>query len=146
MRTKFRLTSPADFAYLNKGATKFFANKDNQKLLSSKGLQSGAGLQDTILDDVRDFQRTHTALGHLGLSDEDRLMVYATIAAVLHLGNISFEDSGDTKDGCRISKKSEASLLLTSALMGVDKDELREALTSRIMQATKGGFKGTVIR
>ncbi|XP_055335103.1 unconventional myosin-VI-like [Paramacrobiotus metropolitanus] len=146
LRSKFRLTTPADFHYLNRGALKFFANKENQKILSTKGLQSNVGLQDSILDDVRDYQRTDVALTHLGLSEDDKLMVYATVAAVLHLGNIVFEDSGDAKDGCRVSKNSEQSLMLTSVLMGVDKDALRDALTSRVMQASRGGFKGTVIR
>lgn len=146
VRSKFRLTTPADFHYLNRGAMKFFTNKENQKLLSTKGLQGNVSLQDSIIDDVRDYQRTDVALTHLGLSDEDKLMVYATVAAVLHLGNIVFEDSGDAKDGCRISKNTESSLLLSSVLLGVDKDALRDSLTSRIMQASRGGFKGTVIR
>ena len=29
--------------------------------------------------------------------------------------------------------------------MGLDPDELRRALTARVMQAAKGGYKGTVI-
>jgi len=74
------------------------------------------------------------------------MSVYTTIAAVLHMGNISFEENpDDNKGGCRIQNKAEKSLVITSSLMGLDKDELRRALTARVMQSTKGGYKGTVI-
>ena len=44
-----------------------------------------------------------------------------------------------------ISGKSSPSLKIASGLMGLDEDELKHSLTSRVMQATKGGMKGTVI-
>ena len=72
--------------------------------------------------------------------------MYTTIAAILHLGNISFEDDpDDNRGGCRVTDGSELSLQITSSLMGLDCDDLRRALTARVMQATKGGYKGTVI-
>ena len=139
------MTTPADYQYLNRGATKFFAGKANQKILASKGLQS-VGLQDSVVDDFRDFGITDESLSHLGLTDEEKLLVYATVAAVLHLGNIAFEDSGDTKDGCRITKNTDQSLIIASALLGVDKEEMKDSLTCRVVQAARGGMKGTVIR
>ena len=42
-------------------------------------------------------------------------------------------------------EKAEKSLQITASLMGLDPDELRRALTARVMQAAKGGYKGTVI-
>ena len=42
-------------------------------------------------------------------------------------------------------EKAEKSLQITGSLMGLDPDELRRALTARVMQAAKGGYKGTVI-
>ena len=86
------------------------------------------------------------ALTHLGLEDKDKIGVYAVVAAVLHLGNISFEDDpDDQRGGCRVTSKSEGSLKTAAALVGVDEDELKQALTSRVMQTAKGGTKGTVI-
>merc|ERR1711902_91867 len=80
------------------------------------------------------------------MSDSDRLAVYTTISAVLHLGNIEFEDDpDDNRGGCRVMEKAERSLQITGSLMGLDPDELRRALTARVMQAAKGGYKGTVI-
>ena len=48
--------------------------------------------------------------------------------------------------GCMISPATEKSLLISAKLIGVDKEELREALVSRVMQATRGGVKGTAIK
>jgi len=39
------------------------------------------------------------ALGNFGLTEAERLAVYTTVAAVLHLGNISFEDNPDDMKG-----------------------------------------------
>jgi myosin-6 len=74
------------------------------------------------------------------------MSVYMTIAAVLHLGNIDFEDDpDDNRGGCRVKDSCEKSLTLTAGLIGLDPDEMRRALTARMMQANKSGYKGTVI-
>lgn len=55
-----------------------------------------------MLDDVKDFAAMDKALSNLGLTSQERLAIYTTVAAVLHLGNISFEDNPeDTKGGLR---------------------------------------------
>ena len=99
-----------------------------------------------MLDDCKNFQSLDRDLGNIGLSSAERNSVYTTIAAILHIGNIIFEDDpDDNRGGCRVTDQSEASLQTTASLMGLDCDELRRALTARVMQATKGGYKGTVI-
>ncbi len=45
-----------------------------------------------------------------------------------------------------MTKGSEGALINASNYLGCDKDELCESLTSRIMQAQRGGAKGTVIK
>merc|ERR1719341_2055637 len=83
-----------------------------------------------MLDDVNDFKGLDRDLANIGMSDSERMSVYTTIATVLHIGNISFEDDpDDNRGGCRITDQSEQSLMITA----------------RVMQATKGGYKGTVI-
>lgn len=68
------------------------------------------------------------------------------MAAVLHLGNVCFEETPeDTRGGCRVATSSETSLTMASALIGVDAFEMRQALVSRVMQSSRGGVKGTVI-
>ena len=59
---------------------------------------------------------------------------------------IEFEDvPDDNRGGCRITETTENALQVTASLLGLDSDELRRALTARVMQAAKGGYKGTVI-
>ena len=39
------------------------------------------------------------ALATIGLGDKDRLAIYTTVAAVLHLGNVAFEDNPEDRKG-----------------------------------------------
>jgi len=79
-----------DFHYLRQGSQQFF------------GTDSKASLHDPIVDDFKDFSNLEKALGRFGLSDGDRLAIYTVVAAVLHLGNIQFEDDpDDQRGGCR---------------------------------------------
>merc|ERR1719431_1608105 len=104
----------------------------------------GGALKDTRMDDYSDFQTVDRDLGNIGLSSEDRLSVHTTIAAVLHLGNITFEDNPEASTGgCMIAQSSSNSLAITAELLGLEQEELTSALLSRVMQG-KGSF-GTVI-
>ncbi|KAK3576516.1 hypothetical protein CHS0354_034191 [Potamilus streckersoni] len=151
LKEKLFLGSPDMFHYLNRGCTQYFCTKDSEKKLnqnrkSQQYLKSGS-LHDTILDDVRDFSVCDLALEHLGMSSQDRFSVYTIVAIVLHLGNVAFEEKhDDTKGGCCVAASAEKSLQIAATLIGVDKEELREALVSRVMQATRGGVKGTAIK
>jgi len=53
------------------------------------------------MDDIADFKLTDDAMTHMGLSDADKLAIYTIIAGVLHLGNVSFEDSHDDSTGMK---------------------------------------------
>ncbi len=147
---KLHLQPPDHFRYLKKGCTQYFGDKDTDKVIKSERKsethKKKGFLKDAIINDVRNFATVEDDLKKLGMSDQERLSVYTTIASVLHLGNVDFEDDpDDNRGGCRITDKSERSLKITASLMGLDVDELRRALTARVMQAAKGGFKGTVI-
>ena len=76
-------------------------------------------------------------LPYLKFSDGNTLIFYLALSV-----QICCVLSG----GCMISPGTEKSLLVSAKLIGVDKEELREALVSRVMQATRGGVKGTAIK
>ncbi|KAJ8967316.1 hypothetical protein NQ317_000967 [Molorchus minor] len=150
LRQKLGLTKPDDFNYLKSGCTRYFTSVSSEKKLSagqkSADHSSKGPLKDILLDDIEDLSALDQALSRLGISDNERLQIYTTVAAVLHLGNIAFEDNPeDTRGGCRVATSKEKSLIMASRLLAIDPSELRQALVARVMQSSRGGLKGTVI-
>jgi len=149
---QLELNSPDYFHYLNGGCTRYFCSTkeiDQQvagQRKSSSHKKHGA-IQDQLIDDVLCYQQTDRALTNFSLSDGEKFNIYSIVAAVLHLGNVSFcpDDPDDNRDGCRISnEQAENSLKTVSRLLGLDFDLLKQALVSRIMSTARGGHKGTV--
>ncbi|XP_077626307.1 unconventional myosin-VI isoform X2 [Crocuta crocuta] len=150
IREKFHLSSPDNFRYLNRGCTRYFANKETDKQIlqnrkSPEYLKAGS-LKDPLLDDHGDFIRMCTAMKKIGLDDEEKLDLFRVVAGVLHLGNIDFEEAGSTSGGCNLKNKSTQALEYCAELLGLDQDDLRVSLTTRVMLTTAGGTKGTVIK
>uniref|UniRef100_A0A8C5R872 Unconventional myosin-VI n=1 Tax=Leptobrachium leishanense TaxID=445787 RepID=A0A8C5R872_9ANUR len=150
IRQKLFLSSPDHFRYLNRGCTRYFATKDTDKQIlqnrkSPEYLKHGS-LKDPLLDDHGDFNRMCGAMKKIGLDDTEKLDLFRVVAGVLHLGNIDFEDTGGTSGGCNLKNQSSKSLQCCSVLLGLDEDDLRVSLTSRVMLTTAGGTKGTVIK
>ncbi|XP_063168961.1 unconventional myosin-VI isoform X4 [Candoia aspera] len=150
IREKLYLSSPDNFRYLNRGCTRYFATKETDKQIlqnrkSPEYLKSGS-LKDPLLDDHGDFNRMCTAMKKIGLNDEEKLDLFRVVAGVLHLGNIDFEEAGSTSGGCTLKNKSAQSLEYCAKLLGLDQDDLRVSLTTRVMLTTAGGTKGTVIK
>ncbi|XP_032513107.2 myosin heavy chain 95F isoform X2 [Danaus plexippus] len=149
LRSALKITKPDDYLYLKNGCTQYFTSPQSEKKINasqkSKQQQAKGGLRDPILDDVEDFQRLYQALSHIGLSESEKKSVFSIVGAVLHLGNIEFEEEGGARGGCRVTPESEHALATASELLGVDAGELRMALVSRLMQSSRGGIKGTAI-
>ncbi|KAL7872353.1 hypothetical protein SRHO_G00073360 [Serrasalmus rhombeus] len=150
IREKFHLTSPDSFRYLNRGCTRYFATKDTDKQIlqnrkSPEHLKAGP-LKDPLLDDQGDFTRMVVAMKKIGLDDAEKLDLFRVVAGVLHLGNIDFEEAGSTSGGCILKKQSSQALEHCAELLGLDEEDLRVSLTTRVMLTTAGGAKGTVIK
>ncbi len=134
---------------MNRGCTQYFC-RDERNLAAnrkSRDHSSRGPLQDPQLDDVKDFAILDKAMDHIGLAAEDKMNIYIVVAAVLHIGNIEFEDDPESsKGGCRLKAGTGTqSLNVVAQMLGLDKDELQNALISRVMQAHRGGKMGTVI-
>ncbi|XP_053501571.1 myosin VIa isoform X4 [Ictalurus furcatus] len=150
IREKFHLSSPNCFRYLNRGCTCYFATKDtDQKVLqnrkSPEHLKAGP-LKDPLLDDHGDFNRMAVAMKKIGLDDAEKLDLFRVVAGVLHLGNIDFEEAGSTSGGCNLKKQSSQALKHCAELLGLDEEDLRVSLTTRVMLTTAGGAKDTSIK
>ncbi|XP_031134756.1 myosin VIb isoform X1 [Sander lucioperca] len=153
IKKKLHLDSPDSFRYLNRGCTRYFASKDADKQImqnrkspeDNKHQQVGA-LKDPLLDDQGDFSRMCVAMKKIGLDDTEKLDLFRVVAGVLHLGNIDFEETGSSSGGCVLKNQSGQTLEYCADLLGLDQDDLRVSLTTRVMLTTAGGTKGTVIK
>lgn len=112
IKTKLGITKAEDFLYLKQGSIK-----------------------DKNLDDVADYRRMDDSMNKVGFSDEEKANIFKVIAAVLHVGNISFEDSADKDGGSMVSSKSNKSLNFAAQLLNVSPEELKMSLTTRKMSA-----------
>ncbi|KAG6453601.1 hypothetical protein O3G_MSEX008225 [Manduca sexta] len=143
LRNELEITNPGDYTYLQNGCTQYFTTPESEKRISadrkSKQQQAKGGLRDPMLDDVEDFQRLHQALSRVGLSEAEKRAVYSVVGAVLHLGNVRFEEEAGARGGCRVSEGSERALGAAARLLGVAPADLRAALSAR------AGAKGTAI-
>ena len=86
-------------------------------------------------------------MDHMGLTTQDKINIYSTVASVLHLGNINFEDDPEsTKGGCKITSSTESSLNITSTMLGLDVKDLRNALITRILmtRSTSNNKENTI--
>ncbi|XP_024862015.1 myosin VIb isoform X3 [Kryptolebias marmoratus] len=153
LKKKLHLDSPDSFRYLNRGCTRYFASKESDKqiLQSRKSSednkhQKAGALKDPLLDDQGDFNRMCVAMKKIGLNDTEKLDLFRVVAGVLHLGNIDFEETGSSSGGCIIKNQSNQTLEYCADLLGLDQDDLRVSLTTRVMLTTAGGAKGTVIK
>ncbi|XP_028251714.1 myosin VIb isoform X6 [Parambassis ranga] len=153
LKKKLHLDSPDSFRYLNRGCTRYFASKDADKQImqnrkspeDNKHVKMGA-LKDPLLDDQGDFNRMCVAMKKIGLNDTEKLDLFRVVAGVLHLGNIDFEETGSSSGGCVLKNQSNQTLECCADLLGLDQDDLRVSLTTRVMLTTAGGAKGTVIK
>ncbi|ESN96194.1 hypothetical protein HELRODRAFT_186525 [Helobdella robusta] len=93
--------------------------------------QSGQFAKVDSINDKSDFRGVENALRTMGLTDMNETL-WSVLAAVLHLGNVKFEESSQT-DQCMITDPSTLSLL--SKLLEVDEGELEKALCGRVVAA-----------
>jgi myosin heavy subunit len=125
----------------------FFSAAD-EATLQKFGLENGIasfrylGNRATLKSrrDVSGFTETMTCLSQIGLSDSEKDDVLGIIAAVLHIGNIDFEldksdDEGHSGTGekAKMTPSSEASLKKACALLGLDEENVSEAMLTKLL-------------
>ena len=104
-------------------------------------------MKDPALHDVEEFKHLDQSMNCVGLSPQEKADLFRVVAAVLHLGNVTFEEeTSNKKGGSVIAGKSKLSLQGTANLLGLEPEELQRSLTSRVMTTTKGGAVGTIIK
>ncbi|GLC37189.1 hypothetical protein PLESTB_000989500 [Pleodorina starrii] len=86
---------------------------------------------------AEEYQHTRCAMSHIGLSEQQQSAVLSTVAAVLHLGNVTFVDT-DGEGAAVAGGAAREALEAAAELLGVDPLPLAEALTTRQIQTREG--------
>lgn len=95
----------------------------NFRYLCNKGEKSIA--------DAESFAETVACLTSIGLTSDEQRSVFGMAAAVLHLGNIQFEENDS--ETAKISEASCPSLLKACELLGLDVDKMSEAVLTKMI-------------
>uniref|UniRef100_A0A2M4A447 Putative myosin class i heavy chain n=1 Tax=Anopheles triannulatus TaxID=58253 RepID=A0A2M4A447_9DIPT len=82
------------------------------------------------LSEKADYRATTAGLQALGFSGEEISMVWRTVAAILHLGNIEFRMRDD-----KLEVANEQALASAARLLQVTVEEMRTSLTERVIAA-----------
>uniref|UniRef100_A0A2M4A4C6 Putative myosin class i heavy chain n=1 Tax=Anopheles triannulatus TaxID=58253 RepID=A0A2M4A4C6_9DIPT len=82
------------------------------------------------LSEKADYRATTAGLQALGFSGEEISMVWRTVAAILHLGNIEFRMRDD-----KLEVVNEQALASAARLLQVTVEEMRTSLTERVIAA-----------
>ncbi|KAK3098251.1 hypothetical protein FSP39_017626 [Pinctada imbricata] len=90
-------------------------------------------------DDVKEFHDTMHAMQVVGIQDDNREDILSLIAAILHLGNISF-----VEDGNYAKINDDNFLEYPKYLLQIDVNFLKKKLTSRTMDSKWGGKTETI--
>jgi len=98
------------------------------------------------VDNVKEFKRTKHAMKIVGIASEEQHEVFKVVAAVLHLGNVSFSE-GVEPDSSKISDdQAEFHLSAVASLLGVDLEGLRKGLTTRTRHTFDGAITSPIPR
>ncbi|CAG5119104.1 unnamed protein product, partial [Candidula unifasciata] len=111
---KFPLGDPCDYRYISHGGSQVKAN---------------------FASLLKRYEELVNAMDLVGFTDEEQADMFAVIAGVLQLGNITFGVS-DTDDTISISE-SQLSLKASAELLGIDTSEIAACLTCMVT-VTKG--------
>lgn len=95
--------------------------------------QSGTSTVQGV-DDAAEFQVVLKAMQSIGVSDTDMWRCFQVLAAILHIGNISFE--GDPK--AHVTNTDE--LRWAAYLLSVEEPRLEQAMTVKLMASPKGSM------
>ncbi|KAL5381464.1 hypothetical protein DPSP01_007177 [Paraphaeosphaeria sporulosa] len=92
------------------------------------------------IDDHAEFKDTMNAMKTIGLSQDEQDSIFRMLSAILWLGNVTFreDDKGDTV----IADQSVVDFV--AYLLEVESAHVNKALTTRVMETSRGGRRGSV--
>lgn len=92
------------------------------------------------IDDHAEFKDTLDAMNVIGLSQDEQDSIFRMLSAILWLGNVTFRE--DDKGETVIVDQSVVDFV--AYLLEVDSAHVNKALTTRVMETSRGGRRGSV--
>ena len=99
-------------------------------------LNSSSCYQLNGVSNAEEYLKTRKGMDVVGIPNETQESVFKAVAAVLHLGNISFEAVDE--DEAKVSYEGETALSTAAQLLGIPADGLRKILTTRTRRTVDG--------
>ena len=117
-RTSFGVQQPQTYAYTSKS-----------KCYDVNGI-----------DDTAEFRDTINAMSVIGMSKQEQDEIFRMLAAILWIGNISFgeDDQGNA------AVRDQSVIDFVAYLLEVDSAHVNKAMTTRIIETSRGGRRGSV--
>lgn len=84
------------------------------------------------LSNFQKFGEVDKALADVGVTSETRMKIYKILAAILHLGNVSFEENS-LVEGCQIADSTANHFCYAAQLLEVEQIHLKTSLLTRKM-------------
>lgn len=83
-------------------------------------------------DDSVEYDNLIQSMNVLNIKQDEQIQIFTLIAAILHIGNITFESTGDRQS--QVSAVSYKSLSYVSELLSLDGSTLKHVLTHKVMK------------
>ena len=96
------------------------------------------------IDDENDYKQLVRSLSSIGMSAAEVDAVFRVLSGVLSLGNVSYLGGEDAGEGVTIAEPYV--IQLVADLLGVEKENLEQLLTSRVYDTGGGGRRGSTYR
>jgi len=120
MRTRLSITEPQDFFYLSQSGVYELLDMDGKKLC----------------DEVAEFSKLEKSMVHMRIEPDMQALVWQTIAAILHLGNIDFDSVDMKSEGEGSVVRNPEVLKLAAGLLDCPVETLQQGLTYVSMKVT----------
>jgi myosin I len=92
------------------------------------------------IDDHADFAETLNAMKIIGLSKEEQDNIFRVLSLILWLGNVTFQED----DSGNAAVRDQSVIDFAAYLLEVESHHLNKALTTRIVETSRGGRRGSV--
>ncbi|CAG7854270.1 Myosin-1 AltName: Full=Class I unconventional myosin; AltName: Full=Type I myosin [Serendipita indica DSM 11827] len=133
---------------LEKGASSFTkaASDEQRDMFGLQGPESYAYtsrsncLSVPGIDDTVDFKETLKAMQVIGLSNAEQQEIFRMLAIILWLGNVQYDEMDD--GNAKISDTGVTDFI--AYLMETDAAAVEKCMTTRVMETTRGGRRGSV--